>query len=661
LVRSFKTEVIEVSTLSRRELLKVGAMTSTAALSSAALFTQSSTQAKARADSRNLLEPSDGHLQVRMCRFVLDHPWYNEKHGHKDKADAFWDRDRWNKLLSLRAGEGYNAIYWWADPWTEEPTLAWFIPLEDYPEARMLSDEQFQRTRGHLTWLFGRARELGMLNFQNLQFIATTSRFAEAHQLKGVSVGGDFRGAAWGTRNELTRKFTESTIAELFKTYDSLDGIICPLGDSLPGKRSAWYREAVVPGLRRSGRNPICILQTWQLPFDDFMEDIAPKDVYENTWVNVDFNGENITDDRPYPIFARWAERGGLPTIFEVLDLNFEGNLPFNGPRYAHDIARNLRKVDHCVGFNYWGEPERDAENYIFRKALAYYGKTNEAYSDEPWLKLLVERFGDHDAAKHFLQAYEISGRITPELCALVWVPICTLEGRQLSLKYWYFSNMGKNLRIGYYNGSARGTELLPVKYYAWVVAQLGDQWVEGDPSGTNDNSPSGSQVYKWELADHPITPQLHLSRIREMGKRAFEESQTALSFVKRRHDAAEAICNYMQAYKLLTEYYEHKVAAAVSALIYGFGGPVRFRNEAMAAADKVVTLYETAANFIWEKIDKRRGSLKGFGGWNMGDHPASTLPELIAAEKQERAHFAELFQWPSASSIPAREQQSKL
>src|SRR5262249_42936982 len=148
------------------------------------------------------------------------------------------------------------------------------------------------------------------------------------------------------------------------------------------------------------------------------------------------------------------------------------------------------RKVENCVGFNYWGDPHRDAENYLFRKALAYYGKNSEPYSDEPWVKLLTEKFGDSDAAKHFLNAYEISGRITPELCALVWMPIGLVEGRQLCLKYWYFSNMGKNLRIGYYNGTARGTELIPVKYYAWVIAELGDEWVQGDRLGTDYNSP---------------------------------------------------------------------------------------------------------------------------------------------------------------------------
>jgi hypothetical protein len=640
-----------MSKISRRNLLKAGALSSSAAALGTVLPLVDRKTAVAHTTPPQAPNGANQPLPIRMCMFNLNHPWFYEKAGHKDMADSFWDRRAWEALMTVRAGEGYNAIYWWVNPWTEEPWQSWFIAHNDYPEARVLTDDQFQRVRDQLNWLYGRARELGMKNFQNTQCIVTTKPFAKAHGFKGVGIEGDFRGVEWGDRNELTREFTEKTIAELFQTYDALDGLMCPLGDSLPGKRSTWYGEAIVPGLRRSGRNPICILQTWQLPFEDFMEDIATKDVYPNTWVNVDFNGENITDDRPYPIFARWAERGGLPTIYEVLDLDFEGNLPFNGPRYAYDIARNLRKVDNCVGFNYWGDPHRDAENYLFRKALAYYGQTGDHYSDEPWVMLLTEKFGDVDAAVHFRRAYEISGHITPELCALVWMPICTLEGRQLSLKYWYFSNMGKNIRCGYYNGTARGTEILPVKYYAWVVAELGEQWVNGDRQGSDYTSASGEQVYKWELADHPVTPEMHMAKIRHRGAQALAEADLAMKTVKLQHDEAQAVHDYMQAYKLLADYYEKKVLSAISALIYGFGGPVKYRDEAIQMADEVVSLYDLAANFIWDNIDKRSGTLKGFGGWQMGDHPPSTIPELIAAEKEERAHLAELFQWPSGSS----------
>lgn len=633
----------------RRELLKSGAITTSAIAAGALAPVAGQTdQVQAASSPADQLKSATAPLPIRMCKLDLDHPWYFEKIGALDRAKTLWDRKTWNRLLKQRSEEGYNAIYWWVNPWMDEPWQSWMISHKTIHYARVLSDQKTADVFEQLNWLFGRARELGMMNFLHNQCIATTKPFAEKHDLKGVTVGQEFRGREWGDRNELTRDFTEKTMAELFQTYETLDGIIGPLGDVLPGKRSTWYPEAIVPGLKRSGRNPIYIIQTWQLPFEDFMADIAPKGVYDNTWINVDFNGEMITDDRPYPIYTRWAERGGLPTIYEVLDLNFEGNLPFNGPRYAHDITHNLGKIDNCVGFNYWGEPQREAENYLFRKSIAYYSKRDEPYSDEPWLAILTEKYGDRDAAEHFLKAYELAGRITPEVCTLAWCPICTLQGRQLSLKYWYFADFGNNVRIGYYNGTSRGTELLPVKIFASVVARLGENWVAGDPQGADYTVPPHEQLYKWELADHPVTPYVQMARIRERGDQAFAEAEAAMKTVKKSQDDATSVYNYMKAYKLLADYYDTKVRAATAALIYKFGGPARYRQEAEQLADQVVVKYTDAANFIWENVDKRRGNLRGWGGWHMGERPPSTMPEMIEAEKEERAHFAQLFEWPA-------------
>ena len=589
-------------------------------------------------------------LPIRMCRIQLKHPYYFADLGHSATALEFWDKQRWERVLTDRAAEGYNAIYWWISPWTIKPWQSWLIAHRDFPEARELTPEQSERFIEHIGWIFRKAHELGMMNFLHNQCIATTKPFAEAHGLQGKSVGGEFRGIEWGDRNELTTRFTELTLAELFQTYEDLDGMIGPMGDVLPGKRSSWYKEAIVPGLKLSGRDPIYIVMTWQLPFDDFLEDIAPPEIYPNTWINVDFNGEMITDNRPYPIYLRWAEQSGLPTIFEILDLNFEGNLPFNSPKFAFDIIKNLRKVDNCVGFNYWGEAWRDRETYLFRKALGHYAKQFGPYSEEPWLAILEEKFGDRAAAEHFLRAYDASAWITPEVCAIAWCPIATLQGRQLSLKYWYFSNMGKNLRIGYYNGTARGTTLLPVKYYAWVVAELGEDWVAGNPVGNDETVPPHEQLYKWELADHPVAPHEHMERIRLLGQQAQREAEEAMKTVKQNNDEATEVYHAMTAYKLLAAYYERKVLAATSALIYGFGGPEEYRAKAERLADEVVDLYEQAAHYIWEHVDRKQGRLKGWGGWHMGERPPSTLLELIEAEKEERAHFSKLFNWSPGS-----------
>jgi hypothetical protein len=95
-------------------------------------------------------------------------------------------------------------------------------------------------------------------------------------------------------------------------------------------------------------------------------------------------------------------------------------------------------KNSHFQGFLYW-EHSGPKLSPLFRKSLARYSKTDEAYSDEPWLALLEEQFGHRQAAEHFLKAYDVSGRIQAEVCALVWCANDVLR-RELRLPYTFLT-----------------------------------------------------------------------------------------------------------------------------------------------------------------------------------------------------------------------------
>ena len=123
------------------------------------------------------------------------------------------------------------------------------------------------------------------------------------------------------------------------------------------------------------------------------------------------------------------------------------------------------------------------------------------------------------------------------------------------------------------------------------------------------------------------------MRNIRRLGATCFQEAEQALSTVKT-----------MNAYKLLTEYYERKVLAAVSALIYSFGGDASERPQAEKLADETVGLYEKAITFIWEEIDKKKGSIRG----RALDGKSYRLPDLIERERRERKELARVFKWPA-------------
>ena len=591
-------------------------------------------------------------LEVRIGLEQLRNPFWYETHGQPEEARYFWDRRHWEGVLRQWASDGYNGLIYWVEPWTETHWKHFLIRHAEFPDAADLSPEETDRVIEHVNWIFTTAHEVGLKNYLFDYHVVTTKTFAQAHGMARemeVSETVDWRhnlkdhmGAAYGVRNEQTRAFTEAAIAELFQTYENLDGLIGQMGEALPGKRSTWFREAVVPGLKRSGRRPVYNFMNWMTPFDEFMADIAPPEVYDNTWITVLANGEMFTDAKPYPAAVRWAERSGLPTVFEIAQHNVGDGLPFNSPRLAHEIVHEYRKVENCKGFLAW--ILRYDPNHLYRKALGYYGKNDVPYSPDPWVELLEAQFGDREAAEHFLRAYDASARITPELTAIAWCPMDRGVSQQLVLPYWYWTE--QDPRWGGMVSPSRAGVLLPPRHYAKVVARFGEGYRDNNGSDFSKNREHpGAQEMIWGLGYYPTTPEEHMRNIRRLGDEALREAEAAIKTVKSNHEQAMKVYHSMKAYQLLSDYYERKVLAAISALIVGFGGDEAHKAEALELADQAVDRYETAISYIWEHIDKKSGNMKGRWGGEF------TLPELIEREKQERDELARLFNWPDAQA----------
>jgi hypothetical protein len=225
----------------------------------------------ASGDSEQQREYRSGELPIRMIEEFIHHPYWYEGRGDSGAAKSFWDRDAWEEIFKRDAASGYNSVFYWVEPWVIHQWQTWFIRHRDYPEARELKPQQQEGVIEQLKWIFAKAHEFGLKNYVKHMCIVTTPSFARAHGMAEdmpVSDTVDWRHnlthRAWGetfekmwhfgVRNELTRAFTEATLAELFQTYDDLDGLMGELGEALPGKRSSWFHEAIVPGLKRSGR-----------------------------------------------------------------------------------------------------------------------------------------------------------------------------------------------------------------------------------------------------------------------------------------------------------------------------------------------------------------------------------------------------------------------
>ena len=122
-----------------------------------------------------------------------------------------------------------------------------------------------------------------------------------------------------GVWNETTRAYVESLYAEIPRLYEDLEGFYGFLGEPLAGERTRVFREAIAPGLERSGRRPLFVANQWQLPLESFVRDVADPDVYDNVWLGFHgFNSESLTDAKPYPGAVHWAEATGLPTVVDI-------------------------------------------------------------------------------------------------------------------------------------------------------------------------------------------------------------------------------------------------------------------------------------------------------------------------------------------------------
>lgn len=141
------------------------------------------------------------------------------------------------------------------------------------------------------------------------------------------------------------------------------------------------------------------------------------------------------------------------------------------------------------------------------------------------------------------------------------------------------------------------------------------------------------------------ILPEAHMARVRALGEEALAHADEALLHVKRNEDEAKRVHGFIKTYRLLSAYYEPKVRAAISALIYAENGDPADRAAAEAYADEAVRRYEEVADHIHNVVDPVNERLYG---WRLNESGV-TAPGLLAAEREERLQIGKIFGWPDA------------
>ncbi len=548
----------------------------------------------------------------------------------RTKSD-FWDKKLWESKIAKWSQEGYSSLIWLGP--NELGAAAQgggqvLLTLDEFPEARELSAEKSERIIGQMKWLLGRAKESGLKNFLYTHSVWVTPAFAKAHGIYGPLPESDtvspFHNSQYGPRhypecgvvNKDTKRYTAGAFAEFANLYEDLDGFYTDIGECLPGDKSAFFRDAIAPGLRRSSRKPVMIALQWQVSLDAYLKNVAPKSVYDNTWLGFHgWNSEMITDARPYPGLIAWMETTALPSVAILYPANIR-QFPFNSPKFAYELTREMKKLKDFRGFLYWefSKPELSS---LFRQALGYYAKHPEPYSDGRWVNKLVDNFGDRTAAQHFLNAYNISGRIIPEMCALIYNG-SDWTRRELQIPY-------RLIRHPHWLTSpARGIMLIPIGVYARgnVLASQG---------GSIDD----------------ITPLDHMGKVKAMGEECLREAQQAMKTVPKDHLAeAQEVYDWMKGYQLLARYYERKVAAGVHALKYTCGHKAEDKTAAEKTADEAFATYLEATDFWQKHLNPIMMRLSGQPMCEVFANHSMNIVQLIESERSDRQQIGQIFNW---------------
>ena len=578
---------------------------------------------------------------------------------HHPENEGFFNKEYWVSKFVEWNKEHYNSVIWYgAGELTNGEHL--FIRHVKFPEAREISKEENEKIITQMNWLFETSDKYGLKSYLQTQPIFFTEAFAKAHGLDTLSsispeVGHwhkkgypnfwpskDKKDKIYNChiRNELTIEYTKAVFEELLQIYPKLYGFMGFHGEPLPGDRSTFFKEAIAPALKSSGRKPLYIANQWQTPIEGFIKNIASSDIYDNTWLGFHgYNSEQITDAKPYPGAVYWSEETQLPTVVEIYPAN-QLFFPFNSPKFAYDITCEMKKIPGFKGFIY---TERWISGTLlgplFRKALAYYSSTNEQYNDAPWIKILSEKFGSHESAIHFLKAYDISNKIIPEKDALLYCGGDVMR-RELRIPYEWFT---EDWPWSYMTSPARGGRLVPIKQYVEFVAKYPKDF--RDINGSEPNRYPYYQESIWNSEGGSVfnvTPEAHMKKIKQMGIECFNEAENAMKFVKENKEEAQHVYDIMKGYMLLSKYYETKVLSAISASIFAKSAKPEDKKEAIELADKALADYLEFAEFAHNTLDPYYIKLSGAPLSEAG----VPILELVELEKKERNELSTIFKW---------------
>src|SRR5690606_23105535 len=126
--------------------------------------------------------------------------------------------------------------------------------------------------------IFSMARERGIDTYIMPFNIFVTPEFSRAHNVAMNNL--DHHHFVDGDTSEIVKRYTRECVAQMLREYPDLTGIGLTLGEGMggmtPQQREDWMKEAIIEGIRLSGRKAKLI---HRIPFSSTTGSLGPTSV----------------------------------------------------------------------------------------------------------------------------------------------------------------------------------------------------------------------------------------------------------------------------------------------------------------------------------------------------------------------------------------------
>ena len=349
----------------------------------------------------------------------------------------FFDKALMLRYLDELVKNRYNTIFFW-----NGHPFPYFLPLAKYPEARVLNDHELKRNIDQLQWFTREADRRGIWTVFHFYNIHVSPPFAKAHEPEGVHLQNP-------ASTPLLEAYTRYCIREFVNSYPSV-GLMLTAGEALHVKSEEWVRDAVIAGIRETGKHPPLIVRQWTIDPYRYREVIKPN--YDQLYTMMKHNTEMIVSPYPDPRNATWISFGQN----HIINVHENGDIkPFRwgSPVFIQQMVQIWTSMGvagmHLYPAVSWDWPlaldraeprlstiDRDRIWLEEFGRYAWNPKRPAAGEERFWKERLAQRFGNSAAGSAVYNYYVKTGPIMPTLQNIVNVfnmnyPILWLSARR--------------------------------------------------------------------------------------------------------------------------------------------------------------------------------------------------------------------------------------